>query len=116
MSIRSALVAAVLLAGASFATAQTSVTKPTEKAPEPTKREKGTLPTYWKQLGLTDDQIQKVYKLQNSANDEIETLEAKIKTLKEKLIKDRLLVLTKEQKERLEGILKEKAGGDKKDK
>ena len=77
---------------------------------------KGTLPTYWKQLGLTDEQIQKVYKIQNKHNEEIDKLEAQIKDLKEKIVKERAAVLTAEQKKRLEDILKEKAGTDKKDK
>jgi len=78
------------------------------------KREKGTLPQYWKQLGVTDEQVQRVYKMQKVVNDEIDEHESKIKLLKEKLAKDRMAILTKEQKERLEAILKEKAGGEKK--
>lgn len=81
------------------------------------KKEKGQLPPYWKMLGLTDKQIQEVYKIQGKYNDEIDTLEAKIKELKDKMSKERSEVLTAEQKKRLEEILKDKAGtGDKKDK
>ena len=73
-------------------------------------------PPNWRLLGLTDEQTQKVYKLQTKYNEEIDTLEAKIKELKDKLKKEQLTVLTAEQKKRLEDILKEKAGTDKKDK
>jgi Spy/CpxP family protein refolding chaperone len=89
-------------------------TKPAEKKDEKKEEKaKGMLPTYWKQLGLTEEQVQKVYKLQNKYNDEIDQLEAKIKDLKEKLVKERAAILTAEQKKRLEDILKEKAGTDK---
>ncbi len=74
---------------------------------------KGQLPTYWKQLGLTDEQVQKVYKIQAKYNDDIDKLEAQIKDMKEKMAKERAAVLTAEQKKRLEGIIKEKVGGEK---
>jgi Spy/CpxP family protein refolding chaperone len=91
--------------------------KPAEPKKEEPKRLTGQLPTYWKMLGLTDKQVQEVYKIQGKYNAEIDTLEAKIKELKEKMGKERLEVLTAEQKKRLEEILKDKAGtSDKKDK
>jgi len=87
--------------------------KPAEKKEEP-KKERGQLPQNWKSLGLTDKQVQEIYKIQNKYGDEIDTLEAKIKDLKEKMSKERGEVLTSEQKKRLEEILKEKSGtGDK---
>jgi Spy/CpxP family protein refolding chaperone len=101
-----------------FATAQApkkddkTTEKPADKKDD--KKEKGQLPQYWKQLGLTDKQVQEVYKIQNKYSDEIDGLEAKIKELKEKSKKEANGVLTKEQKERLETIIKEKAGTDKK--
>jgi hypothetical protein len=70
----------------------------------------GQLPTYWRMLGLSEDQVQKVYKLQAKYNTEIDELEAKIKELKDKMSKERLDVLTADQKKRLEEILKEKSG------
>lgn len=109
-------VAAALLFG-TLATAQ-APTKPADPKPadkkEESKKVSGQLPTYWRMLGLTDDQVQKVYKVQAKYGDEIDTLEAKIKELKDKMAKERSEVLTAEQKKRLEEILKEKAGtGDK---
>jgi len=101
-------VAALMVAfgGASFAQ-----DKPKEVKPEG--RAKGQLPPNWKNLGLTDEQTQKVYKLQARYNEDIDKLEEQIKALKEKMIKERLTILTVEQKKRLEDILKEKAGTDK---
>ena len=95
--------------------------KPADKKEEPKKADPkkatGQLPMNWKALGLTDEQVQKVYKLQAKYNDDIDGLEAKIKELKDKMQKERLEVLTADQKKRLEDILKEKSGtGDKKDK
>lgn len=110
-------VAAVFGGSAVFGQDAKKETKPAEKKDDkPEAKAKGQLPTYWRLLGLTDDQVQKVYKLQNKYNEEIDSLEAKIKELKDKLQKERLTVLTAEQKKRLEDILKEKAGTDKKEK
>lgn len=72
---------------------------------------KGQLPMNWKALGLTDKQIQEVYKIQAKNRDEIDKLEAQIKELKAKTTKEQFEVLTPEQKKRLEEILKGKAGG-----
>ncbi len=78
------------------------------------KKERGFLPTYWKMLGLSEDQTQKVYKVQNKYGDEIDELEGKIKGLKDKMAKERGEILSPEQKKRLEEIIKEKSGtGDK---
>ena len=74
---------------------------------------KGQLPPNWKQLGLTDEQVQKVYKIQSKYNEDIDKLEAEIKELKAKMSKERSEVLTAEQKKRLEDILKTKSGADK---
>ena len=74
---------------------------------------KGQLPQNWKQLGLTDEQSQKVYKVQAKYNGDIDLLEAQIKELKAKMSKERSEILTPEQKKRLEDILKTKSGADK---
>ena len=66
---------------------------------------KGTLPANWKKLGLTDTQVQEVYKLQGKYGDESSKLEAKIKELKATREKEEKAVLTPEQKKRLEDIL-----------
>jgi flagellar motility protein MotE (MotC chaperone) len=78
-----------------------------------TAKAKGQLPTYWGQLGLSEEQKQKVYKLQGKYNDEIDKLELQIKELKAKMSEERGKILTGEQKKRLEEIIKTKAGADK---
>ena len=103
-----AVVALVGFVGFASAQAPKPADKPADKKDD--KKEKGQLPTYWKQLGLTDKQVQEVYKAQAKFNEEIDTHEAKIKELKEKMAKERMTILTKEQKDRLEAIIKEKVG------
>lgn len=79
-----------------------------EKKDDPKKddvKAKGTLPQNWKKIGLTDDQVQQVYKIQNKYNDEIAKLESKIAELKGTMDKERKAVLTADQKKKLEEIL-----------
>lgn len=75
------------------------------KKDEPVGKARGFLPANWKKLGLSEDQIQKVYKIQAKYGDEIEKLEAKIAELKATMDKERRGVLTPDQKKRLEDIL-----------
>lgn len=104
---------AVLVVGVA---ASVGVAQDKPKDDKPESRAKGQLPQYWKQLGLTDEQVQRVYKLQAKYADDIDKLEEQIKALKEKMAKERAAVLTPEQKKRLEAIIKEKVGGGDKDK
>lgn len=82
-------------------------TKPKEdaKKDDPPTKVKGTLPPNWGKLGLTDKQVQDIYKIRNKANDEIAKLKAKITELESARDKDSKAVLTPEQKKRLEEIL-----------
>ena len=115
---------AFLLVGASISQepkpADPKAAKETKAAPKDAKvdpkadpkaetKAKGQLPQNWKQLGLTDDQTQKVYKVQSKYNEDIDKLKAQIEELKTKMAKERNEVLTPEQKKRLEDILKAKA-------
>jgi Spy/CpxP family protein refolding chaperone len=68
-------------------------------------RAKGVLPPNWKKLGLSDSQVQDIYKVQNKYDAEIDKLEARIKELKANRTKDMKAVLTPEQKKRLDEIL-----------
>lgn len=106
-----------LLAGAGNSAGQDKAKKPDDPAPKADKSDKadvkGYLPPYWKQLGLTDEQRLKVQKLNGRYGVEIDKLEQQIKDLKAKRDKERLEVLTADQKKRLEAIIKEKAGTDK---
>ena len=75
-----------------------------KKDDTPTKM-KGVLPQNWKKLGLTDNQVQDIYKIQNKYSDEINKLDAKIKELKATRDKEERAILTPEQKKRLDEIL-----------
>ncbi len=79
--------------------------KADEKKADPPAKLKGVLPPNWKKLGLTDAQVQEVYKVQGKYNEEIAKLDAKIKELKAAREKEEKAVLTAEQKKRLEEIL-----------
>jgi Spy/CpxP family protein refolding chaperone len=81
--------------------------------PKAEPKARGQLPQNWKNLGLTDKQVQDVYKIQAKHGEEIDKLEAKIKEHKDQIAKERLEILTPEQKKRLEEILKGKAGTEK---
>lgn len=76
-----------------------------DKQDTPPARVKGQLPPNWKKVGLTDDQIQQIYRIQNKHDDEIDKLQTKIDDLKSARIRDARAVLTAEQKKRLEDIL-----------
>ena len=79
--------------------------KKADKKDDPPAKLKGTLPANWKKLGLTDAQVQEVYKIQGKYNEDIAKLESKIKELKAAREKDEKAVLTADQKKRLDEIL-----------
>ncbi|QJX00388.1 hypothetical protein [Frigoriglobus tundricola] len=79
--------------------------KKIDKKDDTATKVKGVLPQNWKKLGLTDTQVQDIYKIQNKYNDEINKLDSKIKELKAVRDKEERAVLTPEQKKRLEEIL-----------
>ncbi len=83
------------------------------KKEDPLTKAKGQLPANWAKLGLTDEQKDKVYRVQMKHNNEIAKLEAQIDDIKKKRDKERAEVLTPEQKKRLEEIAKIKSGVDK---
>ena len=75
------------------------------KKKDPPAKVKGTLPANWKKLGLTDAQVQDIYKIQGKYAEDIDKLDAKIKELKSARDKEMKTVLTAEQKKRLDEIL-----------
>jgi hypothetical protein len=75
------------------------------KKDEPVVKAKGMLPPNWGKLGLSDEQKQTIYKIQNKHDAEIEKLEAKIKELKETRLKEMRAVLTADQKKKLEELV-----------
>lgn len=80
--------------------------KKVEKAKDdPAPKAKGTLPANWRKLGLSDSQVQDIYKVQSKYDTEIDKLEAKIAELKANRTKDMKAILTTEQKKRLDEIL-----------
>lgn len=78
--------------------------KKIDKKDEPAGKVKGVLPPNWKKIGLSDAQVQDIYKLQNKYKVEIDALEAKITELKATRDKEMKAVLTPEQKKRLADI------------
>lgn len=76
---------------------------------------KGQLPAQWKKLGLTDEQIKKVYSIQTEYRGKVAELEEKVKDLKKQERTDLEKVLTDAQKARLKEILLEKAPTEKKE-
>jgi hypothetical protein len=75
------------------------------KKDDPPVKLKGTLPMNWKKIGLSDDQVQSIYKIQGKYNKEIDELEAKVKDLKATKDKEMKAVLTPDQKKKLDDIL-----------
>lgn len=75
------------------------------KKDDPPVKAKGVLPPNWKKIGLAEDQVQTIYKIQGKYNDEIDKLEAKIKDLKATKEKEMRAVLSADQKKKLEEIL-----------
>ena len=79
--------------------------KKDEKKTDSSVKVKGTLPSNWGKLGLTDTQVQEVYKIRNKHNDEIDRLKTKIKELETTRDKESKAVLTTDQTKRLDDIL-----------
>jgi hypothetical protein len=79
--------------------------EPKKDPKEPVGKVKGFLPNNWKKIGLSEDQVQQIYKIQKKYDDEIDKLEAKIAELKVAKDKERKAVLTPDQKKKLDEIL-----------
>jgi hypothetical protein len=67
-------------------------------------RPRGQLYPNWKQLGLTEEQVLKIYTIQSKHRGEIQKLELQIKALKKKEREEAVEVLTPAQKQRLKEI------------
>lgn len=76
--------------------------------PKPPAKLRGTLPPNYRLLGLTEDQKQQIYRIQNDFDAKIAALEAQIKKLKAEEKQAIEKVLTEAQRARLREILKEK--------
>ena len=79
---------------------------------------RGVLPRHYRQLALSDEQRQTIYKIQNEYSDKIDDMQKKIDDIKAERDAKYLKSLTKAQRDRLEEIKKgtEKDDKDKKDK
>jgi hypothetical protein len=65
---------------------------------------RGQLPTYFKKLGLRDDQVQKVYRVRATYKTKIDELKAKIDKLRAEEKEDLEKILTPEQVKRLKEL------------
>jgi hypothetical protein len=90
---------------------------------DPPVKAKGQLPPNWKKLGLSADQVQKIYGIQTEYRTKVQKLEAEIKQLRQRERSEMFQVLTDDQKAKLRKILegsppevKDKAPAVKKDK
>jgi Spy/CpxP family protein refolding chaperone len=72
-----------------------------KKDPPPDPKAKGQLRMHWKQLGLSEEQVQKVYKVQADYRAKIDALEAQVKALKDEQFTKEVEVLSAEQKKHL---------------
>ena len=82
---------------------------------------KGQLPPHWKELGLSKDQIAKIYGIQIDYKTKIKKLEEQVKEMRQIELSEMRKVLTDDQKSQLAKILlgedpKKKDDKDKKDK
>lgn len=95
--------AAIIVAGSSLVTGQERGKDGRGK--ESPAKLKGQLPQNWAKLGLSDDQKQKVYSVQDKYKKELDELKKKMEDLKDKEKKELEDVLTKEQKAKLRDII-----------
>jgi Spy/CpxP family protein refolding chaperone len=72
---------------------------------------KGKLPLYWKGLGLSDEQKQKVFKIRDDYGTKIKSLNDQLKKLRDEEQKELSLVLTPQQRQALRDIIAKKVGG-----
>jgi Spy/CpxP family protein refolding chaperone len=76
----------------------------------PAAKAKGQLPQNWKKIGLTDDQVQKIYKIQGEYRPKIDEAKAKAAALGKEMNEQMVKVLTDEQKVALKKLAETKAG------
>jgi hypothetical protein len=81
---------------------------------QPPDKVKGQLPANWGKLGLSDEQKQKVYKIQADYRKKIDALEAEIEQMKKKQLEEMTGVLSPDQKKKLAAIIKGSIPEDKK--
>jgi len=82
------------------------------KAKEPAAKMRGQLPQNWGKLGLSEEQKQKVYTVQNEYKAKIDALRRQVTELQTQERKDMENVLTDAQKTRLRELAASKAPAD----
>ncbi|MDW8244525.1 MAG: hypothetical protein RMJ88_15050 [Thermogemmata sp.] len=98
----------VMLIAGVIAAQEPKVDPAKSKVKEAEVKVRGQLPPNWGKLGLSEEQKQKIYQIQNKYNSEILRLETQVKELRAKRDEEMRAVLTEEQKKRLEEILLKK--------
>src|SRR5262249_12326025 len=79
-------------------------TKPDANKKDTEPKVKGTLPPGWKKAGLTEDQVQAIYKVQAEYRAKIEALEQELQELRLREYGDQLEVLSDAQTARLKEL------------
>jgi Spy/CpxP family protein refolding chaperone len=100
-----ALTVGLLFGLSSFAAVQDAKKDDTK----PSSRLRGQLPPNYRQLGLSEEQRQSIYKIHNEYADKIDELEKQIEKMKNERNRAYGKVLTKAQRDRLEEIQKGKS-------
>jgi hypothetical protein len=75
------------------------------KQDDTTTKARGQLPPNWKRLGLDDEQVQSIYKIQTKYKNRIDALVQQMTSLKKEMDAEQLKVLTPAQRARLREIL-----------
>lgn len=114
-SMLALLLGGLLVLSADGLVGQEKKEDPKAKKDEPAGKVKGQLPPNYKKLGLSDAQVQEIYKLQAKYAAELAALKAKEDEVKAARDKEVRAVLTPDQKKRLEEIQtgKDKGKSDK---
>ena len=113
-----AIVLSLLLGSASSAVAQDKEKSKSGSSNSKEGRVRGVLPQHYRQLNLSDEQRQTIYKIQNEYSDKVDEMQKKIDDIKAERNAKYLKTLTKVQRDHLEEIKKgaDKAAKDDKDK
>ena len=113
-----AIVLSLLLGSASSAVAQDKEKSKSGSSNSKEGRVRGVLPQHYRQLNLSDEQRQTIYKIQNEYSDKVDEMQKKIDDIKAERNAKYLKTLTKVQRDHLEEIKKgaDKAAKDEKDK
>jgi Spy/CpxP family protein refolding chaperone len=77
---------------------------------EPGVKVRGQLPPLYKKLGLAEDQVQRIYKIQGEYRPKIQQLERQIKKLRGEERREMAKVLTDDQRAKLRKLIEDRIG------